>query len=104
MKNIKTFDNFLTEINTYERFPKRSFGKFTEPEEPFKRELTKQETDFMFRNFNNHSWSNVDATGKIVLGGGEEGAGMYYITEEDLEKFMKAETNSHRPGYKSPFR
>jgi len=93
MKHIKMITEFFggdfSELGIKnESFPKRSFDKFTRPVEPFKRELTDEERRFMFKNFRNHSWSNVDATGKIVLGGGEDSAGKYYITEEDLEKFM----------------
>lgn len=101
MKYIKLFeeigggygkDNPNARIITNDKtFPKKEFGKFTKPEEPFKRKLTNDEIKFMFRNFKNHSWSAIDANGNIVLGGGASPMGKYYITEEDLDKFMKEE-------------
>lgn len=63
---------------------KKSFGEFTKPAEPFKRELTQEENNKMYKHFSNHSWSSIDANGNIILGGGEDSAGMYYITEDDL--------------------
>ncbi len=63
---------------------RKSFSVFTEPILPFKRKLSEDETQKMYRHFADHSWSHVDATGKIILGGGEDSAGMYYINENDL--------------------
>lgn len=68
---------------------KKSFGKFTEPSLPFKRELTKEETMLMYKYFKNHSWSDIDANSNILLGGGESSKGIYYITEKDLN-FLKS--------------
>lgn len=58
------------------------------PKKPIKRELTDEEIKIMYKHFNNHSWSNIDADGKIILGGGEEDCGSYYITEEDLKQLQ----------------
>jgi hypothetical protein len=90
MKNIKSYTDFLNE-EVGEKFSKRRFGEATWPEKPFKREFTKEERDFLHRNFSEHSWSNIDNKGRIILGGGEEARGLFYITEEDLKKFMNAE-------------
>jgi len=66
---------------------KKKFDKIRLPEKPFKRKLTFEENKLMFKNFKNHSWSNfIDKNGYIILGGGEEYGGIYYITEKDLEK------------------
>lgn len=63
---------------------RKNFTKSQSPKEPFKREFTYEERKFMYTNFKNHSWSKIDADGLIILGGGMEEAGMYYITERDL--------------------
>jgi len=93
MKNIKNYDDFLNERegNYPENSPegeklKKMFGQFTAPEKPFKRKLTKEEQGKLFHHFPLHSFSDVDATGKIVLGGGESERGKFYLNEEDLEK------------------
>jgi len=92
MKHIKLFEEFSAHsFRGSKKYPKREFEKITEPKEPFKRDLTKKERDFMYKYFADHSWSNVDADGYIVLGGGEEGPGKFYITEEDLANFMEEE-------------
>ena len=88
MKHIKLFEEFEYKK---EKYPKKSFGKFTAPEEPIKRKLTDEETKFMFKFFPYHSWSDPDANGYIILGGGEHVMGKYYITEEDLANFMAEE-------------
>ena len=93
MKNIKSYTDFLNEelISEYERFPKRKFDTWTVPERPEKRKLTEEENDFMIRFFPQHSFTMfVDKGGKILLGGGDGDYEdcMYYITEEDLAKFM----------------
>ena len=64
---------------------RKKFNTFTEPVKPFKRDFTKNERNLMYKHFKNHSLSNIDSTGKIVLGGGEDSAGLYYITEGDLK-------------------
>ena len=64
---------------------RKKFDTFTEPVEPFKRDFTENERNLMYKHFKGHSWSNIDYTGKIVLGGGEDSAGLYYITEDDLK-------------------
>jgi hypothetical protein len=74
-------------------FPKRQFDRATSPVKPFRRKLTKVEENFLRINFPYHSWSDVDATGKIVLGGGEEERGMFYITEDDLKKWLDTEND-----------
>lgn len=66
---------------------RKEFPKPTYPQKPFRRILMKKEHEMMHKHFPNHSWSDfVDAGGKIVLGGGEEERGSFYITEEDLKK------------------
>jgi hypothetical protein len=67
---------------------RKRFSEPTLPVEPFKRVLNVEERVKMYKHFSNHSWSNVDATGKIVLGGGEEAEGLYYINEEDLSQLQ----------------
>lgn len=106
MNRIQKFEEFEKTNEAFEeRFPKRVFGQITAPEEPIKRKLTKEETSFMFRNFRGHSWSDIDALGRIILGGGESYLGKFYITEDDLEKFMKEERSggNHHVGVKSPY-
>lgn len=63
----------------------KELDRFTFPEEPMKRKLTEVEIDKLSRYYWKHSWSNVDALGRIILGGGMSKAGRYYITPEDLE-------------------
>lgn len=65
---------------------KKSYERFHEPVEPFKRDFTKEERLKLFHHFQNHSFSKIDANGHIILGGGEESAGKFYITEEDLKQ------------------
>ena len=94
MKHLKIFEEF-TNPNV-KQFKKRNFDNPTEPKEPFQRELTKEENKFMFRHFPEYSWADVDADGLIVLGGGTSPTGMFYITEEDLAKFMEEELNESK--------
>jgi hypothetical protein len=102
---IKKFDSFVNEQLKEERFPKRDLGHFEDPEEPIKRKLTSEEQRFMLHNFPYHSYSNVDAKGRIILGGGESNRGRYYITEEDLAKYLNIYKNTnHHQGVKSPFK
>ena len=95
MKYLKSFkeinESYEPWLGQPEKYPKREFDKPTDPVEPFKRGLRDEETKFMLRHFYNHSWSHIDANGYIVLGGGEEGTGKFYITEEDLANFMAEE-------------
>jgi hypothetical protein len=105
MKNIKMYDEFVNEKMKEERFPKRDLGRFVDPEEPIKRELTSEEQRFMLNNYPYHSFSSVDAKGRIILGGGESNRGRYCITEEDLAKFMNVYKNTnHQQGIKSPYK
>ena len=60
----------------------------TSPEEPFKRKLTAPEARVMRLHFRNHGYSSIDNRGHIVLNGGCEMRGLYYITEDDLEKLV----------------
>lgn len=62
----------------------KSFNQITFPQLPFKRELNEEEKKIMYTHFQNHSFSNIDKNGVIVLGGGEADCGRYYITEKDL--------------------
>ena len=89
MKNIKLYEEFLSEHygeNTPGMKMRKTFNKPTEPKEPFKRDFTAEERKAMHDNFPLHSWSKIDSDGKIVLGGGEESRGKFYITEDDLKK------------------
>ncbi len=85
----------ITSINEFRKYNENMFsGKFssliktftepTYPAQPFKREFTEAESTAMRTNFPQFSWSNIDANGIIVLGGGKESRGLYYITEDDL--------------------
>jgi hypothetical protein len=68
-------------------FIKKDAEKFIAPAYPIKRELTEDENNAMIRYFvYSHSWSHIDAEGRIILGGGEDEEGRYYITEEDLKE------------------
>ena len=91
LNHLKIYEEFF--FVHPEKFSKRSFGTFTKPEEPFKRELTKIEKRFIMNNFPNHSFSAIDNKGRIILGGGESPAGLYYITEDDLLKYMEETKN-----------
>ena len=95
MKHLKIFEEFHINLHR-EKYPKKEFDKFTLPIEPYKRKLTDEETKFLFKNFLNHSWSNVDAEGRIILGGGNSHAGKFYITEDDIAKFMEEELNDSK--------
>lgn len=97
IKHIKLFNEVWgygkdDEGNTHnlkDIYPKRSFSEITSPKKPYKRELTSEETEFMVRNFKTYSWSDIDAEGRIILSVGSSNKGKYYITEEDLAKFME---------------
>ena len=67
---------------------RKKFQNFTYPTLPFKRELTDSESEAMYLHFRGHSWSDIDANGNIILGGGESAAGKYYITEQDLASLI----------------
>ena len=68
---------------------KRKFETWHSPVEPFKREFNEIEEKALRANFEvTHSWSNIDAEGNIILGGGEYAEGMYYITETDLSQLV----------------
>lgn len=87
MKHLKSFIENWDIGSTIGDSIKKKFDKWTEPEEPLRRVLTPEENKKMFKFFKDHSWSTcIDNKGRIILGGGEESGGMYYITEEDLEK------------------
>lgn len=67
-----------------------SLTEFTEPELPYKREITSDE-DLVLKAFFGalHSWSKyVDAQDRIILGGGEEVAGKFYAREEDVRRAL----------------
>jgi hypothetical protein len=66
----------------------KTFDSPRVPDEPFKRELTKEETAAMNMHFPMYAWSNIDANGNIVLGGGMSSRGKFYITEDDLKKVL----------------
>ena len=88
MKHVKIFENFRNTKFGEELI--KSFDTWTQPEEPFKRKLTSDENELMLRHFQNHSWSSyIDAKGRIILGGGEEEGGRFYITENDLKKLQQ---------------
>ena len=59
------------------------------PQLPYKREFTKEEAIFLYDRFGRQwGWSKIDSRGHIVLNGGEEHRGIYYITEEQLKEEM----------------
>jgi hypothetical protein len=85
MKIIKLYEEF--NISRFGDLQKKRFDKPTAPEEPFKRKLTDEETKKMFKYFPTHSWcSSIDNQNRIILTGGEDKEGMFYITEDDLKK------------------
>lgn len=67
---------------------RKEFHQFTKPKLPFKRKFTKEERKILYSHFGGHSWSDIDANWLIVLGGGEDSGGKYYITEEDLASLL----------------
>ena len=69
--------------------PKHILSEKTEPKEPMRRRLTAEEQGFMHKNYMEHGWSHVDALGRIILNGGEESGGIFYLKVEELEKFLK---------------
>ena len=69
--------------------------RFAKPQMPhgMKRDFTSDETRVLRIVFGRlFSWSPIDLDGHIVLGGGEEASGIYYITEQQFEKLMEAYT------------
>jgi len=74
----------------------KKFTQPTFPVEPFKRKLTDVETKAMHIEYPMYSWSDVDAEGKIVLGGGMEARGKFYIEEADLKKVIELAKNTVR--------
>lgn len=88
MKYLKLFEGFLLESTEAMKLVK-TFDKPMMPKEPYKRDLTKEENDAMMMHYPMYSWSQIDANGNIVLGGGTEGRGKFYITEEDLKKVLE---------------
>jgi len=58
---------------------------FEEPEQPTT-PLTEEQREKMQTYFPNHSYSKLDAKGRILLGGGEEPRGKFYTTPEILEQ------------------
>lgn len=90
IRNFLTFD--LGESGRMRDEPQDGYvlrkqsAKLISPKEPFKRKLTPEEKRKMNYFFKFHSYSAVDADNRIILGGGEEARGMYWITPEDLEK------------------
>jgi hypothetical protein len=85
MKYIKLFNESFKN-STYGDSIKKRFREPTYPEKPFQRDLTSDEKSKMRKHFSNHSWSQVDNKGRIILGGGEEARGLFYINVEDLGK------------------
>lgn len=77
--------------------PKKSFvdirkrlQKPEAPKRPFKRDFTKEEYHALMNAFGDmHGWSKIDADGRIILNGGAEERGLYYITEDDLADLVK---------------
>ncbi len=69
---------------------RRSSDTIICPEMPFKRNLTDDEKKKMYLHFKNHSWSNVDANNRIILGGGEDACGKFWIDADDLSKLPRA--------------
>ena len=85
MKHIKLFNEEFRNSSDGDSIKKR-FSEPTHPEMPFQRKLTSDEQKKMYKHFSNHSWSDVDNKGRIILGGGEEARGLFYINVEDLDK------------------
>ncbi len=96
---IKKYDDILNEGKIKkDKFSKRKFKEPTLPEEPYKRKLTKKEEDFLNKNFIEHSFLRyIDKNGNILLGNGmDDDKAIFYITEDDLEKFMGELTNESK--------
>lgn len=87
MKYLKLFEGFLSESTEAMQLVK-TFETPRVPEEPMKRDLTDDEKEAMRMHFPMYSWSNIDSNGNIVLGGGTNGRGKFYITEDDLMKVL----------------
>ena len=45
---------------------RKEFQKITEPKLPFKRELKAEESNVLYNHFGGHSWSDIDADGRII--------------------------------------
>lgn len=86
MNHIKLFEEF----NWNKKIPDmvKTSTSIKCPIEPFKRNFTDDEREAMYKYFPMFSWSKIDSNGEIILGGGEEACGKYYITEDDLLKLL----------------
>ena len=58
---------------------------FERPKEPLT-SLTEEQKEKLQSYFSEHSFSKIDANGRIILGGGEEPDGKFYTTPEILEQ------------------
>lgn len=63
---------------------------FVRPKEPTT-PLTQEQKNALHRFYPEHSYSNVGADGRIILGGGEEPSGKFYTTPEILEAAIHLE-------------
>lgn len=91
VSNIKNWKDVSESVNESTEAMKmvKTFPAPQHPKDPIKRELTEEENEAMRMHFPVYSWSNIDADGNIVLGGGTSDKGKFYITEEDLKKVME---------------
>lgn len=85
LSHIRLFEEYVKSL-----FPVREFDEPTAPAKPYRRKLSDDERRFLWRFFANFSWSDVDAEGRILLGNGMEEIAKYYITEDDLRKYMES--------------
>lgn len=65
---------------------RKEFDQPQNPSLPIKRLLTEEENNLMHKHYHDYSWRPVDANDRILLGCGEEGKCIYYITVQDLAK------------------
>jgi len=76
----------------YGRFIQKA-PEITEPQKPYKRQLSRKERYTLLRMFPEFSFSSyVDALGRIMLGGGVGSKGLFYVTEEGLAELSRTGT------------
>jgi hypothetical protein len=81
---------------------KKHFGTPEGPKLPFKREFTNDEKKVLNKLYGKeHGYSKIDSRGFIVLNGGEEDRGRYYITEDDLKGLVEYFKEKHPQSFEA---